>query len=385
LKAQAVAARNYAIKPRVKSYSQFDICDSVACQVYFGFNTENPKADQAIDETKGLVAIYDDEPILALYSSTAGGYTENYENAFTDPGSNSFPTEPSKPYLRGKPDIETTPMLDNEKAARDFYMNVPDSFEGESSFYRWARVWSEKDLETILAKNLAKYNKSGFVSPYFGKNMTTGLIKNVEVILRGVSGKAMIVRITAANGIWTVKKELIIRKIFENSGRMLPSANVVFDKVTGSGGKLEKIVAYGGGIGHGVGMSQYGANGLSKNNFTFDQILQHYYDKISIGTTPVTLNASIAQEAINQRFYSPNGIAELIINNRDRLNSFKILVNSNELNIPLKDYYEDKIKINLGNYVKQGVNDIIYFQPRCDEEGKSLKAWIEVYKAADDR
>jgi len=84
LKAQAVAARNYAIRPRVKPYSQFDICDSEQCQVYFGYNTRHFASDRAIEETKGLTALYHGEVILAMYSSTAGGYTENYENAFSN-------------------------------------------------------------------------------------------------------------------------------------------------------------------------------------------------------------------------------------------------------------------------------------------------------------
>jgi len=384
LKAQAVAARNYALKPRVKPYSQFDICDSVACQVYFGCNTENPKTNQAVEETKGLVGLYDNDMILALYSSTAGGYTENYENAFTESGSEIFPSISSKPYLKGKPDVENTPVLDNEEAARNFYTTNPASFEADSGFFRWTRSWTEKELEAVLNKNLAKYNKSEFVSPYFGKNMTTGKIKKIEVILRGVSGKAMIVRIIAANGIWTVKKELFIRKIFENSGKMLPSANVVFNNILDLNGNLESVAAYGGGLGHGVGMSQFGANYMSKNGCTFDQILQHYYDKISIGTIPVVLTARSSSDAVCQQFYAVNENLNLVIINDQRLNSLKILLNSNEINISLKEYDQDKIRINLRNYVKQGVNDIIFFPPGGDEDGKSIKAWIEVYKAADD-
>jgi len=378
LKAQAIAARNYAIKPRVKTYQQFDICDSVACQVYFGYNTENPKTNRAIEETKGLVGLYNDELILSLYSSTAGGYTEDYENAFSDPGSESFPAYP-KPYLRGKPDIKGTPVLNNEESARNFYTTTPASFEADSGFFRWTRYWDEKELETILTKNLAKYNKSDFVSPYFGKNMTTGAINRIEVLLRGTSGKAMIVRIVAVNGTWTVKKELIIRRIFENSGKILPSANVIFDNVRDLNGNLEKVVAYGGGLGHGVGMSQFGANGMSKNNYTFDQILQHYYDKISIGTYPVVLTASPVSEAVYQQFYTTTACPDLVINNTERLNSLRVLINSNEINIPLKEYDQDKIRVNLENYIKEGMNDIIYFPPKGDEDGKSVKAWIEVY------
>lgn len=385
LKAQAVAARNYAIKPRTKTYQQFDICDSVACQVYFGYNTETARGTQAVEETRGLVGIYNDDLILALYSSTAGGYTENYENAFTENSSNDFPKPCSKPYLRGKPDNLETPVLDNENNARMFYTNTPSGYETDSGFYRWTRSWTEKELEDVLNKNLPKYRNTGFVYTYFGKDLKTGTIKKIEVVCRGVSGKAMIVKITAANGIWMVKKELFVRRIFENAGKMLPSANIVVDNITDVNGNLSEVFVYGGGLGHGVGMSQFGANGMSLKNFTFDQILQHYYDKISIGTPPVVLSSAPKTEAVYQRFYTTNSDVNLIIDNSRKLNSMKVIINSNEVNIPLKDYSENKIRIDLENYINTGINDIIYFPPKSDEEESSIKTWVEVYKTADDK
>ena len=78
LKAQAVAARNYANRPQ-NVYKNYDICDSTACQVYYGANSENPVSDRAVDETRGIFALYNKEPVLALYSSTGGGITEDYE------------------------------------------------------------------------------------------------------------------------------------------------------------------------------------------------------------------------------------------------------------------------------------------------------------------
>ena len=64
LKSQTVAARNYAISPRLKAYEEFDLCDSVACQVYFGANTEEELSDQAIEETNGIIALSnEDKPI----------------------------------------------------------------------------------------------------------------------------------------------------------------------------------------------------------------------------------------------------------------------------------------------------------------------------------
>ena len=94
LKAQAVAARNYANRPQ-NAYKNYDICDSTACQVYYGMNSQKEISDKAVDETKGIFALYENEPILALYSSTAGGITEDWKNVY---GYNNPSVEP-KPYL----------------------------------------------------------------------------------------------------------------------------------------------------------------------------------------------------------------------------------------------------------------------------------------------
>jgi peptidoglycan hydrolase-like amidase len=85
LKAQAVAARTYAIKNMGQSKQEgYDICNTDACQVYFGAATEDPLATQAVRETRGMIATYNGQPINALYSSTCGGRTEAAENIFQE-------------------------------------------------------------------------------------------------------------------------------------------------------------------------------------------------------------------------------------------------------------------------------------------------------------
>jgi stage II sporulation protein D len=85
LKAQAVAARTYIVK-NMGQYKQegYDICDTDACQVYFGAGTEDPLATRAVMETRGMIATYAGQPINALYSSTCGGRTESSENIFSE-------------------------------------------------------------------------------------------------------------------------------------------------------------------------------------------------------------------------------------------------------------------------------------------------------------
>ncbi|HEX8846606.1 MAG TPA: SpoIID/LytB domain-containing protein, partial [Pyrinomonadaceae bacterium] len=93
LKAQAVAARTYAVRNRNQFAADgFDLLPTTRSQVYGGLSTEHPLSTRAVDETRGLVATYKEEPINALYTSTCGGRTEDVENIFNE----------ATPYLRGR-------------------------------------------------------------------------------------------------------------------------------------------------------------------------------------------------------------------------------------------------------------------------------------------
>lgn len=93
LKAQAIAARTYALKNRGQFMSQgFDILPTTRSQVYRGLTSEQPLSTRAVDETRGLIATYQGEPINALYTSTCGGRTEDSEKIFND----------AAPYLRAR-------------------------------------------------------------------------------------------------------------------------------------------------------------------------------------------------------------------------------------------------------------------------------------------
>jgi stage II sporulation protein D len=84
LKAQAIAARTYAVKRRGQFADEgYDLCATPACQVYRGFAAERPLSNAAVAETAGEVLTFDGKPVEALYTSTCGGRTENAENVFS--------------------------------------------------------------------------------------------------------------------------------------------------------------------------------------------------------------------------------------------------------------------------------------------------------------
>ena len=92
-KAQAIAARTYALKNQGHFASEgYDLLPTTRSQVYRGLSSENPLSSRAVEETRGMIATYNGEPINALYTSTCGGRTEDAENIFND----------AVPYLRGR-------------------------------------------------------------------------------------------------------------------------------------------------------------------------------------------------------------------------------------------------------------------------------------------
>jgi stage II sporulation protein D len=95
LKAQAVAARTYAVAHLGDHDDEgWDLCATPACQAYYGRSAEHSLSNRAVEETAGLVAAYQGRPIDAMYTSTCGGHTEDVVELFGDR---------AQPYLVGVP------------------------------------------------------------------------------------------------------------------------------------------------------------------------------------------------------------------------------------------------------------------------------------------
>ena len=371
LKAQAVAARNYVLTPRTQAYKEFSVVDSVASQVYYGANTEEELSTRAVMETDGVVALHNNELILALYSSTAGGYTESYANAFSDPNTKIFPS-PSKPYLVAVPDKYDFEILDNDEKAKAFYEVKVPSFDIESPYYRWSKEWGVKELEDVLKTTLPAQSKTGFVHPQISEHEDIGKIKDIKVMKRGNSGKIMEVEILTSRGCYIVSKELVIRRVFQKNGISLPSANAVFEKKLDNYGNVQSIVIYGGGFGHGVGMSQFGAGYMAtKLKQPYYNILRHYYQNINLGTVPVTISG----KDVKQTFWAPIGRAQIVVTDT---NSPKIavMINGKEhefaLSMPI---FHREHKIDISRYIDDGFNTVTFHAPSL---GRSVKAYVEL-------
>lgn len=182
--------------------------------------------------------------------------------------------------------------MNTEEAAAEFYKSKPDSYDIRSPYFRWEREWTAEEFQKALEGTLAAQSATGFVTPAFQKGQTLGEIVSIDVKKRGESGKIVELEITTSTGTYKVYKELVIRRLITKDGKALPSANVVFETQYDDDGKLVSIKAFGGGYGHGVGMSQYGAGFMgSELKLPYEKILQHYYNGITLGTKPVIISA----------------------------------------------------------------------------------------------
>ncbi|HET7462264.1 MAG TPA: SpoIID/LytB domain-containing protein [Longimicrobium sp.] len=274
LKAQAVAARTYALSGLGKRASDgYDLLATTSDQVYGGYDAEHPMSTQAVDETAGIAALYDGKLITALYSSTTGGHTADNEEAF-----NSAPV----PYLRGVPDAERgqafehVPSLDvfrSHANAASLRNAKEGDFESDwARYHRWTFEWSAAEISEVI-------------SAYAGQDV--GKVLAINVTERGPSGRALAIEYVTEAGTFTDTKDHIRTslKFINASGAQQSLLSTLFfiepvlDKHTG---EVDGFVAYGGGFGHGVGLSQTGAVGMAEKGHGYEEILKHYYQGIEL-------------------------------------------------------------------------------------------------------
>jgi SpoIID/LytB domain protein len=315
VRAQAVAARTYAIRPRDSVWNEFDICDSQYCQAYYGQQTETPETTALLKATQGLVLLHGSKPILALYSSSTGGVSGNYHQAFSDPTTQAFPSTPL-PYLGVVADFPETlqpflPLSDEGNLYAYLSHTSLPAFDAAAPHYRWQRSFSRSELEANLPLALQKLSTDTltqrWIHPHYKPNHPFGKLTQLTVSERAANGQAMELHIRSTTGQWTVRKEFCIRKVFLSEGKALPSALMVLkpnNPEPNNPALWQSLTVLGAGFGHGVGMSQYGASGMHHLGYPFHAILNHYYPHTSLGSIPLKLHPLSAQQ---QRVFGISG------------------------------------------------------------------------------
>ena len=262
LKAQAVCARTYAyVHMNNQSYAKYgaNIDDTTSFQAYHNtYRTE--ETDAAVDATKGEVATCNGELISCYYFSTSPGVTNHIS---------SWGGEKLE-YIScaGFEFAEGLDLTKDTDFSR-FMTQQLVSYDAVSGYYRWKAVL---DISSIRDKE-------------------KGALQTIVVKKRNEAGYVTELELTYENTTETLRKENDIRKalgkylqevILQNEQvrtdlSMLPSA--CFEVLVNADGQ---IVLRGGGNGHGIGMSQYGARGMAEKGYNYKEILDYYYDNVVI-------------------------------------------------------------------------------------------------------
>jgi SpoIID/LytB domain protein len=256
LKAQAVAARGELLTKIGTRHigDPFRLCSQTHCQVYSGAGRETPRTTAAVAATRGEVLFTADGKDLAdtVYSANCGGHTEHNEN--------TWPDMPALAALRGhrdapaagKPDVYAAGVT-AENVAR-FIDQPPPAYCGQAHLGAGDRFrWTVQKTAAELNKLLDRYR--------------LGEIRAIEVLRRGVSGRALAVQVVGSARSETIRGELRIRQTFGG----LRSSLFVVEMKNGD------AFFRGAGFGHGVGMCQTGAVGMAEVGKSYQQILRHYY------------------------------------------------------------------------------------------------------------
>lgn len=275
-KVQAVCARSYAYNQLLNNdYMEYGahIDDSTWYQVYNN-TAEYASSSQAVDDTCGQVMTLDGDVITAYYYSTSCGHGSDIAIWGQE--------AQSCPYI-------TAHTVNAEHQYLDLTSN--------DVFYQFITSRNEKDFDSSFA--LYRWNTYltlDEINRLYKAKANVGEITSIDVIERLSGGSVNQVVVTGTKGTYLVEGEMNARKFFgdssiewiNNNGKefsmaSLPSGFFAVNPVT----QKNKLVGYeliGGGYGHGLGMSQNGAYQMTKEGYTYEEILKFFYQGIEITT-----------------------------------------------------------------------------------------------------
>lgn len=249
LKAQAVAARTFTLYNRADrkhTKEGFDVCATTDCQVYSGISVETTSSDNAIKATRGQILTYSNEPICSVFHAASGGFTENSEDVW----------KVTVPYLRA----------------------VDDSTE-QSPYAEWQTQISIEDFSDTIAK---QYKDIGTIKEIDVSNFPQGLKKNSKpksIKFIGSDNKSVELTATQIRSMLGLKSNNFSLELIQDKKKITNDKKL---KITSPDKTILQI--NGKGLGHRLGMSQWGAKALADKGQNYKQILQHYYTDVKLKT-----------------------------------------------------------------------------------------------------
>jgi len=257
----------------------YDVCADDHCQRYQGVTKLFAhNAEDAVQETKGSVLMYNNNICDARFSKSCGGISESFENVWENV---------EHPYLQSIIDYKFEPDeyetdLRKEDAAVKWITSSPPAFcntadekileqvlnnydRKTKDFYRWKIEYTQKELSKLIKEK---------------SDIDFGEIVDLIPIERGYSGRLIKLKIIGTNKTLTIGKELEIRKVLSTSH--LYSSAFVIEKEDIINNIPQKFILIGAGWGHGVGLCQIGAAVMGEMGYRFDEILLHYFKNAQI-------------------------------------------------------------------------------------------------------
>ncbi len=268
LKAQAVVSRSEAVAKIEQGMASknrlFDFVDSSIAQSYSGVGRENDQVRRAVDATRGEILVWEGKPADAVYSHSCGGIvaaagdtwvggTPGYSHRMIDRLGN-----------------ERVPDLSDSTQAEKWITGSVDSFcnpnqagfpEYAKKHWRWTVSYTNDQLTSLLNKGYG-----------------TGKIQDVAVERRSESGRVRSVLVVGEKRTIRLDREMDIRSALGD----LQSTFFVLNRHYDASHKIDYLKISGAGFGHGVGMCQMGAFMMAKQNYTYRQILGHYFADVKM-------------------------------------------------------------------------------------------------------
>ncbi len=264
LKAQAVVSRNFTLTNMGKFQKYgFDLDTTTTSQVYGGYGAEKPRTNQAVDETQGQLAYYNGEVASLFFHSESGGRTESSENIWGM----------RKPYLIG----------------------VNDPYSSSGQYANWTYTITKDKLQTLMKNSGRSVGEITFLS--IDEKTENGRAKKMTV--HGTNGSKTFVKEEFRRMIGsTVLKSMYFDLSKQQAVETKSEMDLIFDDLTefidNYQGKVstnknsiqnasgEQFVFYGHGYGHGVGMSQTGANNMGKEGKNYREIIAYYFPGVFV-------------------------------------------------------------------------------------------------------
>jgi len=234
IKAQAVVARTFALHQIYNSKKKgiYDLDSTTSSQMYEGFSLEKEHVNRLVDETRGQVLIYKNKLAQTYYHSTCGGQTE-------DP---AFVWGKSLPYLK----------------------NVSCPYCKDTPHYEWTKVMTPMELQNALIAKGKDIKVTGIRANQYNSSRRVALLT-----VKGKKGNSLSIKGSRFREILGYRNLKSLRFTIET--------------------RNNQFYFHGKGWGHGVGLCQWGAKGMSDKGINFKRILAFYYRGTSLARFSMNL------------------------------------------------------------------------------------------------